>query len=129
MFEGKVDHRFRNSLGFVGLSFFGLDANLALTSTRRLSMKAMVFTVTLFGSLSMAIWNAGLTSTLTVEQYKLAVQNLEDLLHYKSSYDLILIRRSSDEEYFAKADEKTDKTAKSERSFLLYLIDIDKHFF
>ena len=118
VFEGKASQRLGDSFGFVGLSFFGLDSNLALTMpARRLSTKAMVLTVTLFGFFSMAIWNAGLTSTLTVERYTLAIQSLEDLLRYSNSFNLILIRRSSDEEYFAKADEKTDKTAKSEKSF------------
>ena len=48
----------------------------------------------------MAIWNAGLTSCLTVEKYQLPIDRLEDLLHY-DNYKLLVLGKSADEAYFA----------------------------
>ena len=61
----------------------------------------------------MVIWNAGLTSHLTVELYDLPVQTLQDLLSHKE-FSLVVLKDTYGEIYFKQAntDSITDRVAR-----------------
>ena len=95
----------------VGLALIGLEGpNI---NSGSISRKIFIFTVFFFGSVSMAIWNAGLTSQLTIELYDLPVQTLQDLLSHKE-YSLVVMKDTYGEFYFeqAKTDSITDRVAR-----------------
>ena len=95
----------------VGLALIGLEGpNIDSGSIPK---KIFIFTVFFFGSVSMAIWNAGLTSQLTIEIYDLPVQTLQDLLSHKE-FSLVVLKDTYGEIYFKQAisDNIADRVAR-----------------
>ena len=64
------------SITFIGLAMTALDATSVFIPGKKLSGKILFFTICFFGSCSMAIWNAGLTSQLTIEKRDNPIQNI-----------------------------------------------------
>ena len=94
----------------VGLALIGLEG--PSINSGSIPRKIFIFTLFFFGSVSMVIWNAGLTSHLTVELYDLPVQTLQDLLSHKE-FSLVVLKDTYGEIYFEQAntDSITDRVA------------------
>ena len=101
-----------NSLGsgvsVVGLSLAQGDVTLGrhLDYTSSNSMKILYFTIGLFGMFNYMFWDAGLTSTLTVQNFELPVRSLKDLLS-KRNYQLMVYHGAASEAYFTDAEAST----------------------
>ena len=66
------------------------------------SIKILYFTICLFGMFNYMFWDAGLTSTLTVQNFELPIKTLNDLLS-KRDYQLMVLHGSASESYFSVA--------------------------
>ena len=93
-----------SGISVVGLSLAQGDVNHGrqLDYSSANSMKMLYFTVCLFGMFNYMFWDAGLTSTLTVQNFELPINNLKDLLS-KRDYQLMIWRGAASEAYFTEA--------------------------
>ena len=93
-----------SGISVVGLSLAQGDVNHGrqLDYSSANSMKILYFTVCLFGSFNFMFWDAGLTSTLTVQNFELPINNLKDLLS-KRDYQLMVWQGAASEAYFVDA--------------------------
>ena len=122
MYENElknVNSRFCQKLGssasFMFMTALNLDISLIkdcfCSSYNNTSAKLFILTFCLFGYVNLAVYQAGLTSSLTVQNTNMPIKSLDDLLSNRD-YRLIVTRGSSDEAYFSEATETTDPTAK-----------------
>ena len=101
-------NNFGSGFSIVGLSLAQEDVNhgrqLDFSSSN--SIKMLYLTICLFGAFNYMFWDAGLTSTLTVQNFELPIKNLKDLLS-KRDFQLMVLHGSASESYFSGAAEKT----------------------
>ena len=115
----NVSYRFLQKLGssasFIFITALNLDISLIkdtfCSSNNNVSAKLLILTFCMFGYINLVIYQAGLTSTLTVQNINMPIKSLDDLLSNRD-YRLIVTRGSSDEAYFSEATETTDPKAK-----------------
>ena len=93
-----------SGLSVVGLSFGQQDVNHGrdLEYSSKNSMKMLYFTVCIFGLLNYMVWDAGLTSTLTVKSFELPINSIEGLLG-QSRFQIVVQEGTASESYFSDA--------------------------
>ena len=115
----NVSFQFLQKLGssasFMFITALNLDISLIndsfCSSKNNASAKLFILTFCLFGYINLVVYQAGLTSSLTVQNINMPIKSLDDLLSNRD-YRLIVTRGSSDEAYFSEATETTDPKAK-----------------
>ena len=93
-----------SGLSVVGLSFGQQDVNHGreLEYSSKGSMKMLYLTVCTFGLLNYMVWDAGLTSTLTVKSFELPINSIEGLLG-QSRFQVVVFEGTASESYFSDA--------------------------
>ena len=66
----------------------------------------------MFAAFNFWVYNAALTSHLTVEQHTSPIQGLQDILQ-DSNYNLMVLGGTADESYFSEATEDSNPVAKA----------------
>ena len=116
MFKGysRLTDKIGSAILFISLSALNLDISIVknsfCNSKNSISAKTFILTFCIFGYLNLAVYQAGLTSSLTLKLVITPIQSLEDLLS-KPSYTLMVTQGSSDESYFSEATKLTDPIA------------------
>ena len=80
------------------LSSWGLDLNVCLDMPNTTSKRIIFFTSVYFGFLVLVAFNAGLTSTLTIEVTDVPIQGLKDL-ESREGYSLHVLKGGATEAY------------------------------
>jgi hypothetical protein len=129
IYESNIGNVFSTLTDKIGSSFIfiliaalNLDVSLVKNtfcrSENSTSSKTFLITLCVLGYLNLAVYQAGLTSSLTQQTVHIPIKTLDDLLS-KRGYSLILTGGSSDESYFSEATEVTNAKAKEVWDVLL----------
>ena len=113
--SSRISEKLGSSASFMFITALNLDISLIndsfCSSKNNTSAKLFILTFCLFGYVNLVVYQAGLTSSLTVQNTNMPIKSLDDLLSNRD-YRLIVTRGSSDEAYFSEATETTDPKAK-----------------
>ena len=111
-FKGAFTSRIGHGSAVVLMASTALDASMFFPMEKmRISRKIIFLTICLFGALHFYIYNAGLTSSLTVEVFAIPVTRLRDLIN-NPNYQIMVLSGSADESYFSEATMQTNPNAK-----------------
>ena len=112
--DGSLMHKIGSSLSAVFLAFCSLDTSAGYDgmTSHHFSKKSMFFFLCAIGSLNWYVFNAGLTSILTIERIELPITSLEDLIT-KPDFQIIVLNGSSDLSYFSEASMNSNPIAKN----------------
>ena len=127
--SSRFSEKIGSSASFMFITALNLDISLIkdsfCSSENNASAKLFILTFCLFGYINLVVYQAGLTSSLTVQNINMPIKSLDDLLSNRD-YRLIVTRGSSDEAYFSEATETTDPKAK--QIWDVYMKDSPKSF-
>ena len=123
---GNVFSSFTDKMGssfiFVSIAALNLDVSLVKNtfcrSENSTSAKTFIITFCVLGYLNLAVYQAGLTSSLTQQHVNIPIKSIGDLLS-KRGYSLIVTGGSSDESYFSEATKVSNAKAKKVWDVLL----------
>ena len=96
--------RISSSASVVGLGLLDLDADLAVNVDFESpnSMRLLFFSVSMFGLLNKEVYEAGLTSQLTVQKLASPIDSMEDLAA-NDKYQILVTSGGADLDYFKEA--------------------------
>ena len=104
--DSHVLYKTGSAITYIFISVLNLDTalvhNAFCNSTTSLSSKIFVLTFCIYGYLNLAVYQGGLTASLTLKTVYNPIKTLEDLLS-NPSYSLIVTEGSSDQSYFSEA--------------------------
>ena len=106
--KGSVVSRLGTGSAVATLSLLNMDISLAVGDATRLSKRIAFLTICLSGSVVFCAFNAGLISSLMVEEYELPIKTLKDLLE-SPNHQIMVLRGSPDLEYFSEAADGVPK--------------------
>ena len=121
VFSSGID-KIGSSFSFVSITALNLDVSLVKNtfcrSENSTSAKTFIITFCVLGYLNLAVYQAGLTSSLTQQTVIIPIKTLDDLLSNRR-YTLIVTEGSSDESYFSEATKVSNAKAKEVWDVLL----------
>ena len=104
--------RISSSVTVVGLGLLDLDADMAVNVDFRSpnSMRLLFLSVSFFGLLNKEVYEAGLTSQLTVQELNSPINSLEELTA-NPKYQILITKGGADEDYFKEARDDNNPAA------------------
>ena len=104
--------RVASSITVVGLGLLDLDADMAVNVDFESpnSMRLLFLSVSFFGLLNKEVYEAGLTSQLTVQKISSPINSLTELAS-NSRYQILVTDQSADLDYFEEAKLETNPSA------------------
>ena len=104
--------RVASSITVVGLGLLDLDADMAVNVDFQSpnSMRLLFLSVSFFGLLNKEVYEAGLTSQLTVQKISSPINSLTELAS-NSRYQILVTDGSADLDYFKEAKAETNPSA------------------
>ena len=109
--KGKWHHRLSQGLSAVTLALWSLNPDLPSVILHRLSVRIMLLTICTYGVLNFYAYNAGLTSSLTVEIHEVPINTLNDIIT-NHQYQIRVLRGTVYESFFSDATTDTNPAAK-----------------
>ena len=111
-FVSNWRERIASSASVVGLGLLDLDADLAVNVDFQSpnSMRLLIFCVSMFGLLNKEVYEAGLTSQLTVQKIISPINTLKELAE-NGKYQILVTSNSADMDYFKEATDNSNQAA------------------